>query len=121
MRKLIAIPVLFLVASAALSCSSKTPGDVVLRNGEVYTMEEAQPWASAVVINGNTISAVLEDDTEADAYIGPDTRVVDLDGKFVLPGFIDGHTHFNRAGELIIDVNLMSVSDDDGLQRKWKG
>ena len=120
MRKLIAIPVLFLVASAALSCSSKTPGDVVLRNGEVYTMEEAQPWASAVVINGNTITAVLENDAEADAYIGPDTRVVDLDGKFVLPGFIDGHTHFNRAGELIIDVNLMNVSDDDGLQKEME-
>ncbi len=120
MRKLIAISVLSLVSSAMLSCSSKTPGDIVLRNGEVYTMEKAQPWASAVVINGNTITAVLENDAEADAYIGSDTRVVDLDGKFVLPGFIDGHTHFNRAGELIIDVNLMNVADDDGLRKEME-
>ena len=102
------------------SCSTQTPGDIVLRNGEVYTMEEAEPWASAVVINGKQITAVLKDDSEADAYIGAATRVVDLGGKFALPGFIDGHTHFARAGELIIDVNLMNVADDDSLRKEME-
>jgi predicted amidohydrolase YtcJ len=102
------------------SCATQTPADIVLRNGEIYTMEEAEPWAAAVVINGNTITAVLKDDAEADDYIGSDTRVVDLGGKFVLPGFIDGHVHFNRAGELILDANLMNVADDDGLRKEME-
>ena len=103
----------------ALSCgpqyTSDNPADLILLNGEVYTMEESQPWASAVVVTGNTITAVLEDDAEADAYRGPDTEVIDLEGKFVVPGFIDGHVHFNNAGGLINDANLMNVSDNPGL------
>ena len=38
---------------------------------------------------------MLDDNALAEAYVGPDTRVVDLDGKFVVPGFIDGHTHMD--------------------------
>jgi predicted amidohydrolase YtcJ len=41
--------------------------------------------------------------------------VIDLDGKFVVPGFIDGHVHFNNAGRLINDANLMAVADNEGL------
>ncbi|MGD2121375.1 MAG: amidohydrolase [Gemmatimonadota bacterium] len=97
------------------SFTSDNPADLILLNGDVYTMEEARPWASAVVVTGNTITAVLEDDAEAEAFRGPETRVVDLDGKFVVPGFIDGHVHFNNAGRLINDANLMDVADDPGL------
>ena len=79
------------------SCATQTPGDIVLRNGEIYTMEDAEPWVSAVVINGNKITAVLKDDAEADAYIGSETRVVDLGGKFALPGFIDGRARLPAA------------------------
>ena len=97
-----------------LSCS-KIPADIVLKNAEVYTMEENQVWASAIVITGNKITAVLDNDKQAEKYIGPDTKVIDLKGKFVVPGFIDGHVHFNRSGELINDANLMAVSDEEGL------
>ena len=95
--------------------TSDNPADLILLNADVYTMEENQPWASAVVVTGNTITAVLASDAEADAYRGPDTEVIDLDGKFVVPGFIDGHVHFNNAGSLINDANLMAVADDQGL------
>ncbi|MFC2129097.1 amidohydrolase family protein, partial [Bacteroidota bacterium] len=97
-----------------LSCS-RTPADIVLKNAEVYTMEEDHVWATAIVINGNKITAVLDNDKQADKYIGPQTKVVDLKGKFVVPGFIDGHVHFNRAGELINDANLMAVSNEEDL------
>jgi len=109
----LALPALFLLSS----CSSDSSGsaDLILMNGAVYTMEEAQPWASALVVTGNTITAVLDDDDAVDAYRGPNTRVIDLQGKFVVPGLIDGHVHFNGAGGLINDANLMNVSDDPGL------
>ncbi len=110
------IPLLSLSALMA-SCASgpDNAADLILLNGAVYTMEEAQPWAGAVVVTGNRITAVLDTDAEAEAYRGPGTRVVDLEGKFVVPGFIDGHVHFNNAGALINDANLMTVADDQGL------
>jgi predicted amidohydrolase YtcJ len=96
------------------------PADLILLNGAVYTMEEDHPWARAVVLTGNRITAVLDEDGAAEAYRGPGTRVVDLQGKFVVPGFIDGHVHFNGAGSLINDANLMAVADDEGLRREME-
>jgi len=110
---------LLMVLSLIFSCSeNKQPADIILKNGEVYTMEDNQPWANTVVIIGNKITAVLQNPNEAEKYRGDKTRVIDLDGKFVVPGFIDGHVHFNRAGALINDANLMTVSDNDGLKKE---
>lgn len=81
-------------------------------------MEEDQPWASSVVIRDNIIAKVLSDGKDVKSFIGPDTRVIDLDGKFVVPGFIDGHVHFNGAGSLINDANLMAVADEEGLKKE---
>lgn len=115
---------LALASSAALGgCGprwSDNPADLILYNAEVYTMEEDHPWARAVVVTGNTITAVLDDDRKALAYRGPQTEVIDLEGKFVVPGFIDAHVHFNRAGSLINDANLMAVADNEGLVREMK-
>lgn len=108
-----------LSAGAVLACGQKPePADLVLRNGDVYTMEAAMPWARGVAIRGNVIAAVFATDEEADDYIGPSTRVIDLAGRFVVPGFIDAHTHFASAGALVNDVNLMTVSDDEGLVKE---
>jgi predicted amidohydrolase YtcJ len=105
-------------ASLTLSGSGPAPADLVLRNGAVYTMDTAHPWAKVVAVSGNRIAGVFDDDAAAAALVGPTTRVVDLSGRFLVPGFIDGHTHFNAAGALINDVNLMTVSDDVGLGKE---
>jgi len=83
-------------------------------------MEPDHPWASSVAITGNKITAVLDEGKNMDPYKGPDTRVIDMTGKFIVPGFIDGHVHFNGAGRLINDANLMAVSDDDGLKAEME-
>ncbi len=115
-------PPLFLVILFALifGACKKTPADLILLNGDVYTMEEEQPWASSIVITGNKITGVFDNKAQAQKYVGSDTRVVDLKGKFVLPGFIDGHVHFNSAGALINDANLLAVSDEEGLRKEIK-
>ena len=105
---------LSLLALTTLSCG-KPAADLVLTNGDVYTVEEDQPWARAVVITGNQITAVLEDEAEAEAYIGPGTRVVDLDGKLAVPGFIDAHVHFAGFAAQQHDIMLMNVDSDEGL------
>ncbi|MFW6140889.1 MAG: amidohydrolase [Acidobacteriota bacterium] len=95
-----------------------TPGDLVLMNGVIHTVNPENPEAQAVVISGNKITAVCQSSEEAEKYIGENTRVIDLKGSFVTPGIIDGHVHFNRAGELINDANLMTVSDEEGLKKE---
>lgn len=64
----------------------------MLRNGHVQTMVSESDVASAVAIAGNKI-VYVGDDSGIDAFVGDKTQVIDLDGKFVSPGFIDGHIH----------------------------
>jgi predicted amidohydrolase YtcJ len=94
------------------------PADLLLMNGSYFTADEAISGAAAVAVTGNTIAAVLATAEEAEKYIGESTRVINLEGKFVVPGIIDGHVHFNRAGALINDANLMTVSDEEGLRKE---
>ena len=102
-----------------LSSACTNPGaDLVLKNGQIYTVEENQPWASAIVITGNEIVAVLDDDEKASPFIGTSTQVIDLEGQFVIPGFIDAHVHFAGYAAQQHDIQLMNVSDDDGLVKE---
>jgi len=106
-----------LLGFSVLACSAtvENPADLILKNAAVYTLEADQPWASAVVITGNTVTAVLESDDETAAFEGPNTRVVDLGGAFIMPGFVDSHTHFDGYGPVWNDADLMAVSEDEGL------
>jgi len=105
---------LVLGACAPPGETAADPASLVLRSGRVWTGVDDEPYAQAVAIRGSEIVGVGTDE-EIAAFIGSPTRVIDLDGRFVSPGFIDNHTHFNRAGELLLGVNLLEVSDAQGL------
>ena len=108
-----------LIGAGGTGCAKKPePGTLVLLNGDIYTGESGFSEARAMVITGRTITAVCKTDDWAKRYIGKDTRVIDLDGKFVLPGLIDAHVHFAAAGARINDANLLAVSDEEGLRRE---
>ena len=68
------------------------PADLVFTGGHVHTVDARRPRAEAVAIHGERISAVGSTDEIASA-IGPKTRVVDLGGRLLLPGFQDAHVH----------------------------
>ncbi len=91
--------------------------DLILLGGAVYTVEPDQPRAQAVAIREGRIVAV---GTERDVarHRGSATRVIELNGAFVLPGLIDNHTHFNRAGELLLGINLLDVADSATLAQR---
>ena len=110
-------PVFAFLTAALAACSPdpSDPVDLVLHGGVVWTGDEARPTAQAVAVRGDRIVAVGSD-ADVLALAGPTTQRVALDGAFVSPGFIDNHTHFNRAGELLLGVNLLEVSDADGLR-----
>src|SRR5262249_27289308 len=73
------------------------PADLVLRNGKVLTVDAGFTVAQAIAIAGDRIAAVGPDAAMA-AHTAPSTRVVDLKGKTVVPGLIDGHAHMDREG-----------------------
>ena len=66
--------------------------DFVFRGGGVYTVDAARPLAEAVAVRDGAI-VYVGDDAGINAFIGPATRVVDLAGRMLLPGFVEGHIH----------------------------
>lgn len=66
--------------------------DVVLQSGKIYTVDAARSIREALAFTGDTIMAVGTD-AEMAPLIGPDTKVVDLQGRLILPGLIDAHSH----------------------------
>ena len=70
--------------------------DYVFQNGAVYTMESKTPRAEAVAVTGKKISYVGST-TGAKAFIGTNTKVIDLKGKMLLPGFVESHIHPTTA------------------------
>ena len=68
------------------------PADLVLTGGHIATMDAVRSWASALAVRGGRIVAVGPD-AAVGAHIGPTTRVIDLRGRTVTPGFGDAHVH----------------------------
>ncbi len=106
-------------ASAALACllfihtgalaweNAATRGaDALYYNGNVLTMDAATPQASAIAVREGRIVAVGNADALRAAHAGTATRAIDLGGRTLLPGFIDGHSHFAQAVTLIDWANL---------------
>ena len=89
--------VLALVAATAGPASAQTP-DTVLVNGKIVTVDDRFTIAHALAIKGERILKVGTT-AEVEALRGPQTRVIDLAGRTVIPGLIDNHAHWVRAAE----------------------
>lgn len=96
------------------ACSKKTPGDMVILGGTIYTMDEAKPTVDAVVVKGEKIE-FAGSEKEAREWIGEETKVIDLKGKTMTPGFIEGHGHFFGVGYYEIDLDLMKAKNYDEI------
>ena len=107
-----------LLACAATSRAQQA--DLLLVNGRVYTVDPARPWAEAVAIQGDRISAVGAS-ADLRRLAGARTRVIDLRGAFVSPGFNDGHVHIDSTGALLTGVNLLDVHDKERFVERIKG
>ena len=88
-----------------------TRADLVLMGGRVWTGWDELPWAEAVAVRGDRILAVGSE-ADMERHLGSDTRILEVDGRFVAPGFIDNHTHFDAAGALLLGINLLQVTDE---------
>tara|TARA_Y100000996_G_scaffold29818_1_gene21204 strand:- start:722 stop:2464 length:1743 start_codon:yes stop_codon:yes gene_type:complete len=116
MMKKLSLIVLISILLAVHGCtdnSSRTEtefenkfADLVLKNGFIATVDPNIGNVTAIAINDYLITAT-GDDQKIDEFIGANTEVIDLDGRFVMPGFIEGHGHFMSLGrsKQILDLN----------------
>ncbi|XP_061351379.1 protein LONG AFTER FAR-RED 3 isoform X2 [Gastrolobium bilobum] len=93
--------------------------DLVLRNGVIYTSDEHVPFAeSMAVANGRVLR--VGNHSFVQELAGYGTQVLDLNGKVVVPGFIDSHVHFINGGLQMMQVELRGVNAKEEFIRRIK-
>lgn len=84
--------------------------DRIFFGGPIITVEDAQPAVEALAVSDGVIQS-LGDLNEVLELRGPDTEMVDLEGRTLVPGFIDGHAHFLAFGSQAVGANLLAPPD----------
>jgi predicted amidohydrolase YtcJ len=114
------------IAVAMLLCSAVRPNaaqtrpaaaDSVVVNARIYTVNSRQPWAEALAMRGDKILAVGSV-REIDRYRRPNTRVIDAQGRLVLPGFTDCHIHFMEGSLGLLHVDLNGAATVGEIQKR---
>ncbi len=105
------IAILVLVAILQVIGDSDS-ADLVLRNGNVITIDDDNPSAQAIAIREGKILAIGSN-SDIDEFVGSRTEIIDLEGQTAIPGFIEGHAHFTGVGEAQLQLNLMNVANWD--------
>ena len=95
------------VVLSLLVCSFAVndPADRLYRNGKIFTADARGSIAQAIAIRNGQIVYVGSNEAAAQ-FIGPSTKIVDLQGGFLMPGLIDGHMHPHEAGLKLQKCNL---------------
>lgn len=91
---------------APLPLFAEGPADVIYSRGVIVTVDDSKPIAQAVAVLGGKVVAVGSDEAVLKAWKGDTTRVVDLSGRTMVPGFVDAHSHFINAVEMAGWVNV---------------
>jgi predicted amidohydrolase YtcJ len=111
-----AIALLGTLVPAALAADK---ADYVFKSGAVYTIDSKNPTAQAIAITGKKISYVGSDEG-VQPFIGPKTRVIDLKGQMLLPGFVESHIHPTLAQMAAgADLQYESVEQVLASLKKW--
>ncbi len=103
--------IIFISFFALLSCSDNKMKTAFI-NGKIYTVNQLQPIAEAVVVADNKI-VFVGSNQEAEKFIDASTKVIDLNGKLMLPGFNDSHLHFTSGGYYLLGINLRKAKSKE--------
>lgn len=95
------------------SCNPPDHADLVVHGGKIYTVNGTNQVAEAVAVEGDKITFVGSKE-DAERFIGNETKVIDLQGKILTPGFIEGHAHLMNVGynELELDLSQLQSYDE---------
>lgn len=107
-----------LLALIASGCNAASKdASVILVNGKVWTENPAHSRAQAVALDGQRILAVGED-SAIRKLAGPDTKIIDLGGRLLLPGFNDSHVHLLLGGQSLITVQLRDANSQTRFKER---
>ena len=109
--------VLSLVLVSACSSDAPAVADLVIHNTTIYTADDAAPTATAVAVKDGLVIYV-GDEEGASSYIDGATRVEDLEGRFLFPGFVDAHAHFGGIGQREQNLNLEGTDTKEAFLTK---
>jgi len=104
-------------AALALSCGRREavqPADLLLTNGSICTMDEGRSWVEAVAVAADKI-VYAGPARGAGRFKGAGTKVIDLGGRLVLPGFQDSHIHLVTGGIELGQCNLNGLPDKESV------
>jgi len=93
--------------------------DMVLINGNIITMNPAQPKAQALTVKDTKLTEIGTN-KQIKPYIGDKTKIIDLKGKTVVPGLIDAHTHMAGFGRWLTRIDLRGAKSIREIQKKVK-
>lgn len=96
--------------------SKENVADTVYLNGKIITLDAQDTITTAIAVKDGTI-LLVGDDLEVQLLIGSQTEVVDLEGKTVVPGFIDTHLHFMRYGLKFLQIECIDQGKEDILSK----
>lgn len=105
---------LFFALGAFLCGCTPTPPDLLLVNGRIWTAQDKSTFVEAVAIRNKLIERTGTSD-ELQKLAGPDTRVIDLNGKLVIPGFNDAHIHFLGGSMGLAEVDLSEARSGSAI------
>ena len=116
-KKIFAPALIFLAVLIMLSsCGSKPDKvDLLLTNARVYTVSPAHPWAEAVAVKGDKI-VFAGSAREARKFAGKQTKIIDAQGKLLLPGIQDSHVHFLSGSLNLTRVDLSDTTTVEEIQ-----
>src|ERR1041384_5441082 len=95
--KLLWHALILLMGNFMAVAQAKPSADLIITNAKIWTVDKTRPHAEAMAVLGDRIVAVGSSG-EVDAWHGPQTKVLDAQGKLLLPGFNDAHVHFVDGG-----------------------
>ncbi len=105
------------IAVLQVIAQQRPAADVILTNAKIWTVDPERPTAEAVAIIGDRIVAVGSA-ADIDRWRGSATKIVDGNGKLVLPGFNDAHVHFSDGGRQLDSVDLRDASSQEEFKKR---
>lgn len=103
---------LLVLVPAAARAQQQPPADLIVTNARIYTVDERRPFGEAMAIAGGRVRFVGSARGAA-ALKGPRTRVIDLDGRTIIPGMVDAHAHLLGLGMALRTVDLTGTTSYD--------
>ena len=119
--RMIKVLLTLLVAFIVILCMNmngdKTMADLILINGNLFTCDTNNPWAQACAVRDGKILAVGNSEA-IHAFQNNGTKIIDLNGRLVVPGFNDAHVHFTDGGFYLLGIDLRDAKDETEFAKK---